>query len=77
MNSKVSAHGLALRKRRERCVSDNDLSPCGCRHGEAAGVIFRRIEENRAVHLLVRDFDPAAGDADLSPLVGSAVEVLR
>ena len=45
-------------------------------HGQAAGGVALRIDEDAAVHLLVFHVDPVAAEADLGAVVGRAVEAL-
>lgn len=57
-------------------MADDDLvAHAGIGHRQAAGGQAIDVDDDRAVHFLIGDFQPAAGDADFGPLVRGAIKI--
>ena len=70
-----SARAL-FRKDPHAGMADDDLvAHAGLGHRQAAGGQAIDVDDDRAVHFLIGDFQPAAGDADFGPLVRGAIEI--
>ena len=56
-------------------ADDDQLAQAGIGHGQAAGGHALEVDDDRAVHLLIGDLQPVAGNADFGPLVRRAIEI--